>query len=135
MYLVIFMMVTISNTVTLMICGFSPNATTAQAITPVFLVVNMLLCGFMVVPDDIPVYWEWMFKISFMTYGFRGLMINEFFNLEFRCDNDELVPPTDDDLANVTPPNGYGGVQTCPITTGKGTYNFFFEISALNKMF
>lgn len=72
----------------------------------------------MIPPDDIPVYWNWMHVISFLTYGFRALMLNEFLGLSLRCDGDELVPESSDPLFTLSPPDGFNSQQVCGFTSG-----------------
>uniref|UniRef100_A0A7S3YEH2 ABC transporter domain-containing protein n=1 Tax=Lotharella globosa TaxID=91324 RepID=A0A7S3YEH2_9EUKA len=115
----VFLCVVIARTWALFLCGVAPNTTAAVALFPVTVVLKVLVCGYMIAPDDIPSYWKWLNTISFLTYAFRGLLVNEFYDLRLQCDNSELEPSTSDPLFNVPPPNGYGGAQACPFTTGR----------------
>jgi len=119
MFGLILMSVLTAQAYILFICSITPNAVAAQAAVPVGLVLFMITCGYLISTDDIPVYWRWLNTISFITYGFRGLMLNEFNGLALTCNDDELVPPTSESDFNIAPPNGFGGQQTCPFTSGR----------------
>eukprot|EP00466_Bigelowiella_natans_P006919 jgi/Bigna1/52681/estExt_Genewise1Plus.C_100108 len=119
MFGLILMSVLTAQAYILFICSITPNAVAAQAAVPVGLVLFMITCGYLISTDDIPVYWRWLNTISFITYGFRGLMLNEFNGLALTCYDDELVPPTSESDFNIAPPNGFGGQQTCPFTSGR----------------
>mmetsp|Transcript_1025 Transcript_1025/g.1449 ORF Transcript_1025/g.1449 Transcript_1025/m.1449 type:complete len:1574 (-) Transcript_1025:154-4875(-) len=119
MFGIIFLMICVADGIVVTVCGVSPNEVAAQALTPVIFVILMIMCGYLVYSDDIPVYWEWLHIISFMTYGYRGLMLNEFKDLKLGCDSDELAPPSDDPLFPLSPPNGFNSVQVCPFTSGE----------------
>mmetsp|Transcript_19096 Transcript_19096/g.36765 ORF Transcript_19096/g.36765 Transcript_19096/m.36765 type:complete len:1596 (-) Transcript_19096:179-4966(-) len=114
-----FLCVLISYTWALFLCGISPNATLALALFPVTMILKLLLCGYMIRPDDIPVYWKWLFYIDFFTYAFRGVMLNEFLDLQLTCAGSELVPESSVEDFNTPPPDGFGGAQTCPFTSGQ----------------
>jgi len=118
-YVVIFFCILLAQTWALFLCGIAPNTTVAVALFPVTVILKMLVCGYMIAPDDIPVYWKWLHTISFLTYAFRALMINEFYDLTLTCDSDELEPSDDVDNFNTPPPDGFNGQQQCPFTTGR----------------
>ena len=50
----------------------------------------------------------WLHYLSFITYGIKGLAINEYFSLKFSCKPSDLLPSESDPLYAVNPPLGYG---------------------------
>mmetsp|Transcript_11778 Transcript_11778/g.29026 ORF Transcript_11778/g.29026 Transcript_11778/m.29026 type:complete len:1553 (-) Transcript_11778:344-5002(-) len=119
MFVTLFFVTLISLTWALFLCGIAPNTTAAVALFPVTVILKMLVSGYMISPDDIPNYWKWLTVISYVTYGFRALAINEFYDLTLTCASDELQPDKDVDNFNTAVPNGFAGNQACPFTTGR----------------
>jgi ABC-type multidrug transport system ATPase subunit len=75
----------ISNSIGLMISATVRSEAVAQAIAPVVLIVFLLFGGFYVNTANIPPYFIWLEWISFVKYGFNGLMRNEMEGLTFTC--------------------------------------------------
>lgn len=46
----------------------------------------------MIPKPQLPVYWLWMYYVSFMHYPLEALVSNELHSLSFHCDSDEAVP-------------------------------------------
>lgn len=115
----LFFAVACADTWSLFICSLSPNAVAAQALVPVTFVLFILVCGYLIVIEDIPETWSWMSNLSFLTYGFRGMMLSQFLGKALHCDGDEKVPATDYPAFNDPAPNGFNGQQVCPFQSGE----------------
>ncbi|KAL6066653.1 ATP-binding cassette transporter snq2 [Balamuthia mandrillaris] len=89
-----------------------PNDIVANTVSPVFIVLILLFCGYLIPPGSIPPWFIWLYWIDPLRYAFEAIMINEFEALPLRCASDELVPPQP--LAD----DQYGGTQLCPTTNG-----------------
>lgn len=65
-----------------------------SVILPVYITLNMLVCGFFVREETIPIWWHWLYDISFMQWVFSALCINQFENQEYNqiCEG-TLHPP------------------------------------------
>merc|ERR1712151_570703 len=68
----------------------APNIAVAQIISPLVIVLFMLFGGFYVNVDNIPVYYEWLYYLSFFNYGYEILCYNELNGwgepIEFTCE-------------------------------------------------
>jgi len=104
-----------------------------NAINAALIGLMSLFAGFMLPRDDIPVYWVWLYHISFLRYVLEALVINELDGLDFHCDKgDVILPPGFEQLEN----------KVCPITSGNqvidlfgmDTSNFWFDF-AMNFVF
>eukprot|EP00276_Gloeochaete_wittrockiana_P011397 CAMPEP_0184650212 /NCGR_PEP_ID=MMETSP0308-20130426/7738_1 /TAXON_ID=38269 /ORGANISM="Gloeochaete witrockiana, Strain SAG 46.84" /LENGTH=644 /DNA_ID=CAMNT_0027083585 /DNA_START=229 /DNA_END=2160 /DNA_ORIENTATION=+ len=58
--------------------ALAPNASVAIIISNAIVGVSFMFGGFFVPKTLIPNYWIWLYYISFFTYGFSGVMVNEF---------------------------------------------------------
>lgn len=54
-----------------------------SVVLPVYITLNMLVCGFFVREETIPVIWKWLYDISFMQWIFSALCINQFQHQEY----------------------------------------------------
>lgn len=68
---------------TLAVASASPNVEIAGAAVPLVMTLNFFCGGFMVLSDKIPVWWKWLYQISYVQWGFSALMINQFEGQEF----------------------------------------------------
>lgn len=50
-------------------------------------------------------------------------MINEFLNRDIKCQPQEFYPPSNHPNLTLPYPDGFSGVQICPITTGAQLLN------------
>jgi ABC-type multidrug transport system permease subunit len=73
------------------ISAISPNPDVANIISPLSTIVLMLVGGFYVNLDNIPIYLIWLQAISYYKYGFQAAVVNEFTGLTLTCDPSELV--------------------------------------------
>eukprot|EP01133_Synstelium_polycarpum_P008978 gene8978-10529_t len=91
-----------------------PNDEIAHAMGGVLLSITSLFAGFMIPPASIPSGWKWFYHLDFIKYPLSIFMVNEFKDLDFGCDSDELVP------IPVYYTNGTieGFQPLCPITHG-----------------
>lgn len=89
-----------SHSLGLIISAMSNSLETATLISPFIVTLLILFSGFYLNVTSIPVYFIWVYYISYYRYGFEALAINEFTNKPLYCLDWELV-------------NG-----VCPITNG-----------------
>ena len=127
-----------------MISAITPNVTAANILAPMFLIIMMLFGGYYINLANIPIYFVWLQYISFMKYGFIGIilnldennvkamMLNEFQGLELRCKDSQYIEP-----GHVCPvPNGdiaLKGFDMDGFTVGSAcgaliAISFFFRI-------
>jgi ABC-type multidrug transport system ATPase subunit len=59
-----------------------------------------------------------MYWANPVSYAFQGLASNEFWGREYSCENSELMPPTGSAELAAPYPEGFGGYQACPVTSG-----------------
>ncbi|KAF2069739.1 hypothetical protein CYY_008941 [Polysphondylium violaceum] len=97
---------------------FSPTATIAATIAPLYFTLFLLLSGYMIPKNSIPLYWRWLHYISPFKYVYESLLSNQVHQQIFYCNSDELMPPIGHPLLNVSYPDGYSSTQVCPITHG-----------------
>lgn len=57
----------------------------------VFLMLFMIFDGFYVNKQNIPSYYRWIEKMSFMGYGVESATANEFRGLKFECSEEDQV--------------------------------------------
>jgi len=95
-----------------------PIEAAASVVAPVTTVVFFLFAGYIIPRNSIPVGWRWFHYASFLTYPFRGLVINEFADRSLTCTPSELIPQPYHPMFNVSLPNGFGGHQNCPYLSG-----------------
>jgi ABC-type multidrug transport system permease subunit len=67
----------------------------AGIMAPIFVIFNMLFAGFFVNNDNIPDFLEWIKYISFIHYGFMGLVNIEFNDLKLTCTESEYITVTE----------------------------------------
>ena len=63
---------------TLAVASASPNVEIAGAAVPLVMTLNFFCGGFMVLADKLPVWWKWLYTISYVQWGFSALMVNQF---------------------------------------------------------
>ena len=65
-----------------------------SVVLPVYITLNMLVCGFFVREETIPVIWHWLYDISFMQWVFSALCINQFQHQEYNdiCEGAPVLP-------------------------------------------
>eukprot|EP00216_Chloropicon_sp_CCMP2111_P003023 CAMPEP_0198238714 /NCGR_PEP_ID=MMETSP1446-20131203/4304_1 /TAXON_ID=1461542 ORGANISM="Unidentified sp, Strain CCMP2111" /NCGR_SAMPLE_ID=MMETSP1446 /ASSEMBLY_ACC=CAM_ASM_001112 /LENGTH=768 /DNA_ID=CAMNT_0043921181 /DNA_START=419 /DNA_END=2725 /DNA_ORIENTATION=+ len=68
---------------TLSVASASPNVEIAGAAVPLVMTLNFFVGGFMVLADKIPVWWNWLYRISYVQWGFSALMVNQFSGEEY----------------------------------------------------
>jgi len=54
------------------------DRSTGQACMSVSLVLLILFSGYIVTPNNIPVYWIWLYWVNIFAWAFRGLIVNEY---------------------------------------------------------
>eukprot|EP00732_Lithocolla_globosa_P002455 Lithocolla_globosa_v1_NODE_1615_length_2446_cov_108.467169.p1 type:complete len:653 gc:universal NODE_1615_length_2446_cov_108.467169:1985-27(-) len=69
----------------------APTPEAAVALTPVLLLPFILLGGFFVATESLPVWIAWIGYISPFKWAHQALVTNEFKELEFICDADEYL--------------------------------------------
>ncbi|KAI9478569.1 MAG: ABC-2 type transporter-domain-containing protein [Benjaminiella poitrasii] len=84
------------------IAAFSESPLMAAVINPLVVSLLILFAGLMQPPSQMPHFWSsWMYWLDPFHYYIEGLTVNELWNLQVRC--------TDEDLLKFSPPPG----QTC----------------------
>jgi len=71
------------------ISSLSPSVDIATALAPPLNVIFFLFAGVFINLSDLPKIAQWFPYISFIRWGFQGLVINEFSGQEFICDENE----------------------------------------------
>lgn len=92
----------------LLLCAFV-EVTKVMQVFPIIFVPLMIFSGFYLNSDNTPPYFIWVEHISFLKYGFRALMNNEFSGVEFYCKDNEYTV------------NG----TVCPFTSGDQWLEFW----------
>lgn len=69
----------------LLVSSAFPTQEIALVLTPIINVLLMLFGGFYINVNNIPVYFIWVYYISFFRYGFEALASNELTGLTFTC--------------------------------------------------
>jgi hypothetical protein len=64
-----------------------------SVVLPVYITLNMLVCGFFVREETIPVIWKWLYNISFMQWVFSALCINQFQHQQYNQICEGARPP------------------------------------------
>lgn len=85
--------------------------TTAVMMSPLFLIPFLLVTGFFLNLNSIPLYMVWIKVLSPQKYVFAALLQTEFKDLQFYCSDDELIRTPAGDL--------------CPFTSGEQVLGFF----------
>ena len=81
-----FWFVVLANFVNMIVCmliGYSigalvPGEIGPGVVLPVFSTLNMLVSGFFVRFETIPVIWKWFYDFSWIQWGWSAVMVNEF---------------------------------------------------------
>jgi ABC-type multidrug transport system ATPase subunit len=79
----VFLISFVSESLGLFIAALAKSAALANAIAPLFLVFFLVLSGLYLNNDTVPVYMLWLKYLSFIKYGYHGMILNEFEGLEF----------------------------------------------------
>jgi len=78
-FLAILVLVSMTSTaMCFVISSVTPSVSVGNLIAILLLFFFLLFGGFLVNTTNMPVYVRWITKLSFLTYGFTALMINEF---------------------------------------------------------
>jgi hypothetical protein len=64
----------------------------ATIISPIITVLFLMFGGFYINIDNIPIYYKWIYYISFFRYSYEALLANEFRGLQFACNNSSCIP-------------------------------------------
>ena len=102
-----------------LLSSFSPTAIVANALGTPILIILLLFGGFYVNSSTLPSGSEWIPYIDFLSWGYRGLILNEFQGLIFSCTLEEAVAmgsePCEDDGSVVIANLGFSefSVETC----------------------
>jgi hypothetical protein len=73
--------------------GVAPTIPAGMAIAPTLFIIFILFCGFLAPRDSMPDGWRWLNTISFETYAFKGLAVNELYDLTWTCEPYETLLP------------------------------------------
>lgn len=76
--IVLYVSLLTTNSFVVFVSSVVPNYILGYATVIAFTALSFLFCGYFLSGHDIPSYWQWMNKISTMTYPYEGLLINEF---------------------------------------------------------
>jgi ABC-type multidrug transport system permease subunit len=80
-YLLLFFLFTFAMGQTYgLLAAIAPTKTVVQAGGAVVLLLNVLFCGYIVSPNVIPIYWNWLYWINPLPWIYRALLLNEFDN-------------------------------------------------------
>lgn len=75
----------VAGSLYLFIGTLSPNPIIATILSPITTVLFLMFGGFYITLDSIPVYYKWIYYISYFRYAYESLLANEFRGLEFDC--------------------------------------------------
>lgn len=84
----------------------------ASAVAPSIMVIFILVGGLYANSDNLTPAIKWVEYISFISYGYRILMVNELTGLEFTCVDSELITDSD-------------GILRCPLENGERVLESF----------
>lgn len=82
------------------------DSTVAITLVPLTVMPFLIFSGFLLNSSSTPVYFIWVEPISYMSYGFKTIMKNEYQDLKFTCTASETIQ-----LA--------GNLTRCPIVDGE----------------
>eukprot|EP00210_Caulerpa_lentillifera_P006026 g5759.t1 len=68
----------------------APDVNVANALLQTFTVILMFFCGFLILPDDIPAYWIWLYRLDYVSYGYAALMVNQFEEFDDKIEREQL---------------------------------------------
>jgi len=95
---------------------FFPNVTAATSIVPMLIIPLIFFSGLFITYENIPVYFVWMYYLSFVQYAYQIVVVNEFVDREFEpCTATELQTPGDCPLGpcNADPFNRTLPAESC----------------------
>lgn len=93
--LVVCLFSTVAASLYLAIGTLSPNAVIATILSPITTVLFLMFGGFYINIDNIPVYYKWLYYVSYFRYAYEVLVTNELEGLKFTCqDGDPVCIPT-----------------------------------------
>lgn len=70
-----------------------PAVHMVTAVVPPAIMPQLIFSGFMVRPANIPIYFKWLYYVSFFQYSFRILLTDQFKGFEFdNCNFGEFCP-------------------------------------------
>ena len=88
-YLLLFFLFTFAMGQTYgLLAAIAPTKTVVQAGGALVLLLNVLFCGYIVSPNVIPIYWNWLYWINPLPWIYRALLLNEFDN---RPEGEEIM--------------------------------------------
>ena len=68
---------------TLFVAAASPSVEIAGAAVPLLMTLNFFVSGFMILPSNIPSWWQWLYQVSFAQWGFSALAVSQFSGRSF----------------------------------------------------
>lgn len=78
-YLLLFFLFTFSMGQTMgLLASVAPTKSVVQGGGAVVLLMNVLFSGYIVAPNVIPIYWNWLYWITPLSWIYRSLLLNEF---------------------------------------------------------
>jgi len=117
-YLLLFFLFTFSMGQTMgLLASVASTKTVVQGGGAVVLLMNVLFSGYIVAPNVIPIYWNWIYWITPLSWIYRSLLLNEFVH---RSDGQQVMESYGFLLPNDTPYGrewiGYGFAYIIPYT-------------------
>ena len=117
-YLLLFFLFTFSMGQTMgLLASVSPTKTLVQGGGAVVLLMNVLFSGYIVSPNVIPIYFNWIYWITPLSWIYRALLLNEFGK---RSDGEQVMDSYGFVLPDGTPYGrewvGYGFAYIIPYT-------------------
>ncbi|KAK5579863.1 hypothetical protein RB653_009551 [Dictyostelium firmibasis] len=98
---------------------FTSTQLLASLICPAFIILFMVMCGYMIPQPQIPGWWIWLNALSPLKYIIDMVASNELYGVDYGCSEKEYIPPLDHPLLNVSyVDGGYQGFQICPLSSG-----------------
>jgi len=101
-----------------LLVGAALPAQAGAVLLPCFLLIALMLAGFYVHPDNLPVWIEWAKYTSLFYYAYQSVILNQFNDIDFYCKDDQFVTLT----ATATCSSGQMitvSETSCPITHGR----------------
>eukprot|EP00898_Chlorokybus_atmophyticus_P007407 jgi/Chlat1/7668/Chrsp64S07172 len=99
-----------------MIGAVSPTPEVAGILAPLTLILFMIFSGFLILKPSIPHYWIWAHYISFFTFTFEGLVVNQFGGDQLNADYTSHCKPN----------------QQCQIHSGRDVLHRY-DLEGINK--
>lgn len=69
--------------------GLAPNTNVAVTLGPAVMLLFIVFGGYYINPESAPLLLRWLPKASLIQWGFQGLVVNEFDNVEFSEDENK----------------------------------------------